>query len=565
MIFNRHISAFLFFVSTLLFCHFEASAQAEGADMPPKHEVRAVWLTTIGGLDWPHSYAQSAASVSKQKAELITILDRLQQAGINTVLLQTRIRGTVIYPSEIEPWDGCCSGMPGRSPGYDPLEFAISECHRRGIELQAWVVAVPAGKWNGLGCKTLRRKYPNMMKRIGDDGFIDPQNPQAAPYIASICREITSRYDIDGIHLDYIRYPETWAVKPAMKTAARSNITAIVRRVHDEVKAIKPWVKLSCSPIGKHADLNRFSSRGWNAFDKGCQPAQQWLKEGLMDQLYPMMYFRGNNFYPFLMDWIENADGKTVIPGLGIYFLSPREADWPKEDVQREMSVLRSLKTGFAFFRTKFLLDDTKGIYRFTADHMNRYAALVPPMTWACHTAPEAPQDISLSRSGGTDKLTWTAPKRIPDGGILYNVYASPVFPVNTADPRCLIGARLDRQVVSFCTQAPMNYAVTAVNRYGLESPAAATQGNFPYHDQSGFIPNNGRVMTLPANGSAVDADVIVIERLNGVIAKTLPWRSREVDISGLTDGVYTVKTLNSRDITHTAGRLLINRTVQNK
>ena len=114
----------------------------------PKHEVRAVWLTTIGGLDWPHSYAQSTASVERQKKELRDILDRLQAIGVNTVLLQTRIRGTVIYPSAREPWDGCLSGFPGKSPGYDALQYAIDECHRRGMELHAWIVTIPVGKWD---------------------------------------------------------------------------------------------------------------------------------------------------------------------------------------------------------------------------------------------------------------------------------------------------------------------------------------------------------------------------------------------------------------------------------
>lgn len=560
MVFSRLISAFIFFVSVSLFCPCNASAQAEAAQMPPKHEVRAVWLTTIGGLDWPRSYAQSPASVAKQKAELTAILDQLCHAGINTVLFQTRIRGTVIYPSAIEPWDGCCSGSPGRSPGYDPLEFAIKECHRRGMEIQAWIVAIPAGKWNGLGCKTLRRKHPQMMKRIGSDGFIDPQSPQAAPYIASICREITERYDIDGIHLDYIRYPETWNVKPSMRDAARRNITAIVRKARNEVKALKPWVKLSCSPIGKHADLNRYSSRGWNAFDKGCQPAQRWLSEGIMDQLYPMMYFRGDNFYPFVMDWIENAAGRTVAPGLGAYLLSPREADWPPEDIQRELSLLRTLKTGFALFRAKFFIDDTKGIYRFAANQICNYATLVPPMTWACRTAPEAPQNISIARSAGTETLTWTAPRHIQDGGILYNVYASPTFPVDINDPRNLIAVRLDRQEASLKPSAAMNYAVTAVNRYGIESRPAATRGKAKQSKPTGFIHNDGHSMTLPPKSGAVNADFILIENMRGQVVMSVPWNGRITDISRLKNGLYKVKTVNRRNIIHSYGVLLVNR-----
>ena len=127
------------------FCHAGEHATPHSLPHLPKHEVRAVWLTTIGGLDWPHSYAQSARSIEKQKAELVDLLNRLHRANINTVLLQTRIRGTVIYPSVFEPWDGCCSGVPGKSPGYDPLQFAIEECHKRGMELHAWVVTIPLG------------------------------------------------------------------------------------------------------------------------------------------------------------------------------------------------------------------------------------------------------------------------------------------------------------------------------------------------------------------------------------------------------------------------------------
>lgn len=133
-----------------------AVACAQMAATHPKYEVRAVWLTTIGGIDWPHSYAYNGTGIEKQQRELIQILDQLKQANINTILLQTRVRATTIYPSAIEPWDGCLSGHPGASPGYDALKFAIDECHKRGMECHAWVVTLPAGKWNGAGCRNLK-------------------------------------------------------------------------------------------------------------------------------------------------------------------------------------------------------------------------------------------------------------------------------------------------------------------------------------------------------------------------------------------------------------------------
>lgn len=203
----------------------------------PKYEVRAVWLTTIGGIDWPHSYAGSERSIERQKDELRTILDRLQRANINTVLLQTRIRATTIYPSAYEPWDGCLSGKPGKSPGYDALKFAIDECHRRGMELHAWVVAIPVGKWNGAGCVRLRKRHPGLVRKIGDEGYLDPEKPQTAEYLADLCAEITGNYDIDGIHLDYIRYHETWPMKVSRRQG-RTNITNIVRAISRRVKSI---------------------------------------------------------------------------------------------------------------------------------------------------------------------------------------------------------------------------------------------------------------------------------------------------------------------------------------
>jgi len=131
------------------------------AHTAPKYEVRAVWLTTLMGLDWPKTKATSAVQREKQKQELCKILDQLRAAKINTVLLQTRIRGSVIYPSKIEPWDVCLTGQFDKDPGYDPLAFAIEETHRRGMELHAWVVTVPCFKirmpprWALKGCLRL--------------------------------------------------------------------------------------------------------------------------------------------------------------------------------------------------------------------------------------------------------------------------------------------------------------------------------------------------------------------------------------------------------------------------
>ena len=327
-------------------------------------EIRAVWLTTLDGLDWPHTRAVDNATMLRQQRELTALLDTLRLAGINTVLLQVRVRGTVIYPSAIEPWDACLTGTGGKNPGYDPLRFAIDEAHKRGMELHAWVVTTKAGPWGSFGCRSLRRKYPKVMKRVGNDGYMNPEVPQTGDIIASVCAEIARNYDVDGIHLDFIRYPDGWRMKVS-RQQGRANITSIVRKIHDSVKAVDPSIKMSCSPIGKYRDLSLYSSGGWNAYNSGCQEAQAWLRDGLMDQLYPMMYFRGNQFFPFALDWMEHSYGRDVIAGIGAYFLDKRYGKWKIDEVKRQINVAASLGMGICFFRAQFLVNNVQGLYEY--------------------------------------------------------------------------------------------------------------------------------------------------------------------------------------------------------
>ena len=541
-ILKRYLIIFLLFLSLL------ASAQ-------PKYEVRAVWLTTIGGIDWPSSYAHNGMGIERQKQQLIRMLDQLKAANVNTVLLQTRIRATTLYPSDIEPWDGCLSGKPGVSPGYDALQFAIDECHKRGIELHAWVVTIPVGKWNGYGCQKLRRRYPSLIRKIGDEGYMNPESSQTAEYIANICSEITRRYDIDGIHLDYIRYPETWR-----GSKQRQNITRIVRTIYQKTKVLKPWIKLSCSPIGKYDDLSRYSSRGWNANRQVAQDAQGWLRSGLMDQLYPMMYFRGNNFYPFAIDWQENNYGRTVVSGLGIYMLHPLEGNWPVNEVKRQFNVTRSIGMGHCYFRAKFLLDNVKGIYNIAKD-FDRHPALIPPMKWEQSRAPLPPTTLTVKRTGGGDQISWSGARDLSNGPyLLYNIYASTELPIDITNPANLVATRTTSCNVTMKrpgNKRPLYYAVTALDRYGNESPAVMQQTAGQNNAVASYLlPNDGKKLTLDYS---VDAELLVVRTLQGTVVKNF-INSKQINIAGLPEGFYELKSLNRKGISHRLGFFVIRR-----
>ena len=207
------------------------------------------------------------------------------------------------------------------------------------------------------------------------------------------------------------------------------------------------------------------------------QDAQGWLRDGLMDQLYPMMYFRDNNFFPFALDWQERSYGRTIVSGLGIYFLSPREGNWTLNDVSREMYFVRQNGIGHCYFRSKFLTDNTRGIYDF-ARHFDDTPALIPPMTWAWNEAPDSPTRLDLSRGSSTDRLTWSgAVDRSRASYLLYNVYASTTPDVDVSEPRNLIATRLQSQqlYVPHTNGQTVYYAVTALDRYGNESSPVYT------------------------------------------------------------------------------------------
>lgn len=526
----------------------------------PKREVRAVWLTTVKSLDWPDTKANSPENIKRQQKELTDILDKLQKAGVNLVLMQSRVRASAIYNSDIEPWDQNITGSPGKYPGYDPLQFAIEQCHARGMQIHSWVVTLPIGPWNSYAAQQLRKKHPNILKKIGSDGYIDPENPETAPYIASICAEIVRKYDVDGIHLDYIRYPDAWKM-PSNRQRCRENITRIVKAINTAIKQEKPWVMLSCSPVGKHDDLKRYSSRGWNARTAVAQDAQQWMKDGLMDAEFPMIYFKGDNFYPFALDWKENTNGRIMAPGLGIYFMHPSEGKWKLIDVQRQMNYLRQIGLGHTYFRSRFFTENTKGLYDFTINEFDRYPALVPAMDWLKKTPPTSPSNLRITENNGQQRLSWNAARsRNESPNVLYNVYASREDVVDVNDVRNLIAQLVSNTSIVIDTDKPYNYAVCAIDRFGNESEPARLGTVQPKPATPHLIANDGRSVRLPQRSNTLDAEFLVFKSLAGVPVATRPYNSDIIDIMSLPCGFYSVHSLGKKGKTHRLGWIKIDR-----
>jgi hypothetical protein len=342
----------------------------------------------------------------------------------------------------------------------------------------------------------------------------------------------------------------------------RENITRIVRNVNLRVKRHKPWVKMSCSPIGKSGNLSRYRSGGWDAYNRVAQDAQGWLRDGLMDQLYPMMYFKENNFYPFAIDWQEQSNGRTIVSGLGTYMLHPQERNWPLTEVKRQLSVTRQLGVGHCHFRTKFLLDNVKGVYELMRQH-DQHPSLIPPMTWAQSTAPTAPTRLSVEHAKGGDNLTWSGAIDRSDGNyLLYNVYASTDELVDITRPENLIAIRKKATQLSIRRKAGkplLHYAVTALDRYGNESePIRWVEKSKPAIVVTTLLANNGRTLTVPQR-NLFDADLLVVTDMKGRTLQTYTNRE-QINISRLPEGMYQLRSLHKKGYTHRLGLFSIKR-----
>lgn len=473
----------------LLALLYTAFLQTANAADSPKHEIRAVWLTTVYGLDWPKRPATSASGIKAQQQELCRILDKLQDANFNTIFLQVRLRGDVIWNSAIEPASQVFSGKTGTMPGYDPLAFAIEEIHKRGMECHAWFVTYPLGTEKSIreqGNLSVVKRHPELCVLHKGEWYLDPGMPGTSDYIISLVREVVNGYDIDGIHFDYIRYPEQAKSFPDKKSFARygnkrplsewrrSNINQLMIRVYDVVKAEKPWVQVSSSPLGKYNRIPKMPNAGWTAYESVHQDPQYWMARGKQDMIVPMMYYLNNNFYPFVDDWVENSNGRLVVPGLGAYRMVKDEGDWNISHITDQIDYTRRHGgDGSTFFRTEHVLDNPKGLYSVLKDNYYQHPALLPPLNWLNADAPGKPQQPDVELIGDELKISWQ-PVTDQPGAHTYTLYFSTIDSINTASPASILLTGIRETTVflpvDLSREAGYTFSVSASSRYHIES-----------------------------------------------------------------------------------------------
>ena len=303
-------------------------------------------------------------------------------------------------------------------------------------------------------------------------------------------KELVNGYDIDGIQFDYIRYPEQaksfpdkavhkkYGKSARLADWRRENINKMVYRIYDWVKAAKPWVQVSSSPLGKYNRIDRVPNAGWTAYESVFQDPKMWMQKGKQDMIVPMMYYLHDNFFPFVDNWVENCNGRLVVPGLGAYRMDKSEADWTVNDITDQIDYSRYYGgAGAAFFRCANVLDNTKGLYDELKDNYYKYPAQLVPLTWLNDRIPASPGDIRVEREGDELKLSWQKPAEEKED-LTYTVYYSLTDSIDTASAKSMLATGVRDTVlylpVGANEERGYSFSVSASTRYhieGLPSP----------------------------------------------------------------------------------------------
>ena len=496
---------------------------AVGAEQAPKYEFRAAWIATVLRLDWP-----SSSTVSSQQSQLIGILDKMQAANFNAAILQIRPACDAFYDSDIEPWSNWLTGTEGKAPDpfYDPLEFAIEESHKRGIELHAWFNPYRAkkGSTSGVSSEHVFIKHPDWILTVGGKGrqksivpldelgteqskeadyILDPGKAVVREYVLGVIMDVVNRYDIDGVHMDDYFYPYSGITTEDQATFneenrgftdignwRRDNVNLLVKAIYDSIKTVKPWVKFGMSPFGIWKSGTPPGIVGTSSYSAiYCDPIA-WLNGQYIDYLTPQLYwpFGGGQDYGKLMPWWAGQTQKNnrhLYTGNAPYRISDYH-DWNADELPRQIRLNRNtnVNPGNVYFRiNNGVLNNPKGFLDSLKNHYYKLPALTPPMSWNDSIPPLRPTWVSVDNNNGQVIIRWgnDVPAKSEDDAYRYIIYKWPenILPdFNNPEYIYTITNPLDPDSVTDTDYNGYIYGVAALDRLNNESPVMTVTGS---------------------------------------------------------------------------------------
>lgn len=396
----------------------------------PKREFRGAWIQAVNGQFMNMDEQQ-------MKDYLVTMLDNLQIANVNAIIFQVRVEGDALYDSPYEPWTRYITGVQGVSPGWDPLAFMVDEAHKRNMELHAWINPYRACT---KGTKKVASSHQSSLhpeRFIAYEGqlYFNPALKENRDHICRIAKDIVTRYDVDGLHIDDYFYPypvkgkEFDDAKDFKQSGAvnqgdwrRENVNRLILQLHNTVRGTKPWVKFGVSPFGIYRNASDSyaagsATNGLQSYNDLYADVLYWINEGWVDYCIPQVYWemghKAADYETLVHWWAKNASNRPLYIGQDVNrtvrasdIKNPSRHQLPaKMEIQRsEPSVKGSCLWDAASAA------NNAGRYRdVLQQYYHRYPALMPVYPFIDKQAPKKVKGVRLIETADGKTLVWIA------------------------------------------------------------------------------------------------------------------------------------------------------------
>ena len=432
-----------------LFLATGVGAQIQQQSPYPKREFRGAWIQALNGQF-------RGIPTEKLKQTLIDQLNSLQGAGINAIIFQVRPEADALYASQLEPWSRFLTGVQGQAPSpyWDPMQFMIDECHKRGMEFHAWInpYRVKTSLKSELAANHLYNIHPEWFVTYNNQLYFDPALPESRRHICMVVADIVSRYDVDAIHMDdyFYPYPAKGVDFPDDASFARygggftnradwrrSNVNILIQKIHETIRGLKPWVKFGISPFGIYRNEKNdplgSKTNGLQNYDDLYADVLLWARNGWVDYNIPQIYWQighpAADYETLVKWWAKNTENRPLFIGQSV-MNTVQNAD-PKNpsinQLPRKMALERAYQTigGSCQWPASAVVENA-GKYRDAlVQEYHKYPALVPVFDFMDDKAPGKVRKVKKVWTEDGYMLFWTAPKAKDemDRAVQYVVY----------------------------------------------------------------------------------------------------------------------------------------------
>lgn len=473
-----------------------------------KREFRGAWIQCVNGQYLGKSTQQIQSMLTQQ-------LDELQKDGVNAIIFQVRAECDALYQSDLEPWSKFLTGVQGKAPSpyWDPLQWMVEQCHKRGMELHAWINPYRAKhgstSFSQLSSQSIVKKQPELCFNYDNLVIMNPGLQESADYTCKVAADIVSRYDIDGFHIDDYFYPypapgkqipdqQLYQQHPnGFRTIGdwrRDNVSRFVKQLGETIHRIKPWVKFGVSPFGiyrnKRNDPNGSETLGLQNYDDLYADVLLWVNNGFIDYCVPQLYWeignRAADYQTLIQWWNKHAGNRPLYIGEDIERtakfadpVNPRSHQLPaKHRLHQQMNNVK----GTVLWYAKTAADNVGNIGHTLRDYYWRYPALPPLMPFLDDKAPKPVKSLKFAWTADGPVLTWAAPKASKKKwGDQVNRFAIYRFDkgaeINLNDVTALQAVTYDTQYkVPYVEDHKYVYVVTSMDRVGNEGKGKKVQ-----------------------------------------------------------------------------------------